>query len=204
LGVYRNTTNGSRTIVNEIYPIYQDEEIVYPPGHTPQPSPTQTSTRIITQTSLPSHPDLLLNEWPKDIYRHPDIYGGWNGPALVDGDANTSGWQKLVDQGYPAQVSVAFQISTYYAGFYILSDLRDYTITAENMANGLAFEVCRVSGATQELTVCLFTNEAGLPRYNTESFRIHPTAVQHDDTYFNIREIYAIYPGDKIVNQEDL
>lgn len=178
---------------------------MYPPGHAPQPSPTQTYHPVITQTSIPSHPDVSLNLWPNDAARHPDIWGGYNGHYVADGDPDTSNYQALNDGGYPAQVYVSFDLFLEYSGLYVLSNLRDYYITGRNMKTGGDYEVCRVSGATSDLSICLFTNEAGQPKYKTDLFIIHPTALQDDwRTYIEISEIYAIYPGDKVVEQKDM
>lgn len=207
LGIYRNTSQTGIYGIDEIYPIYPEDDIAYPPGQTPGPIPTQTNLPTITQTSLPQYPGIKFNQWPRFLGTFPDVWklsGGTSGSNAVDNNPATSSWQPIQSNGRPTEIYITIIDPKAYSGFYILSDLKDYAIMAQNMATDKMFEVCRVTGFTKNLSVCHFVNEKGEPFYKTNSFRIIPIALQGESNYFNVDEIYAIYPGDEVVKLEDL
>ncbi|TGO47281.1 hypothetical protein BCON_0285g00050 [Botryotinia convoluta] len=185
---------GSTAFVNEIYPIYSGDTIVYPSGQSAQPSPTQTTTAVPKPTSTvfptPTAPGITLNAWPTISATKPFVQD--SSSSYVDGNPSTG----LVSSRY----FLLFNTVSTYEGFYVLSQspnyITDYYVVAQNPITYVQFEVCRVTGATSNFTLCAFVDEDGNSGYRSETIDIYQDgAVQGE-----LNEVYPIWPGDVVVD----
>ncbi|TGO36118.1 hypothetical protein BHYA_0135g00240 [Botrytis hyacinthi] len=185
---------GSAAFVNEIYPIYSGDTIVYPSGQSAQPSPTQTTTAIPTPTSTifptPTAPGITLNAWPTISATKPFVQDAAS--SYVDGNPSTG----LVSSRY----FLLFNTASTYEGFYILSQspnyITDYYVTAQNPITYADVEVCRVTNATSNFTLCAFVDEDGKAGFKSATIFIYQDgAVQGE-----LNDVYPIWPGDVIVD----
>jgi len=203
LATYRNESDPVVWSIDEIYPIYPGEEIYYPPGQSAGPIPTQTSTPVPVQTTYPEYPNVKFNKWFDSYARKPDAYASQNligtGAALVDGDPSTSFFGYLTtDLGYPNNIRITTLDPVPYAGLYVSSELKTYTVEARNMVTDQYEEICsydRPAGAPfKNLTVC--RSKKG--RFVTNSINIIPVSMGQG-TVFRMMEVWPIYPGDEVV-----
>ncbi|KAJ8064044.1 hypothetical protein OCU04_007885 [Sclerotinia nivalis] len=184
---------GSTAFTNEIYPIYPGDTIIYPPGQSAQPSPTQSTTSTPTSTTTtaiptPTAPGVTLNTWPTVSATKPFVQSS----AYVDGNPSTD----FTSSSY----FLLFNTVRTYEGFYILSQspnyLTDYHVIALNAITLVDFELCRVTGATSNFTLCAFVDEAGNPGYRTDVINIYQDGASNAE----LNEVYPIWPGDVIVD----
>ncbi|APA13974.1 hypothetical protein sscle_12g087440 [Sclerotinia sclerotiorum 1980 UF-70] len=184
---------GSTAFINEIYPIYSGDTIFYPPGQSAQPSPTQSTTATPTSIATPviptpTAPSIILNTWPTNSATKPFVQS----PTYIDGNPATG----LTSSRY----FLLFNTPSTYEGFYILSQspnyLTDYHVIGVNNTNSTDFELCRVTGATSNFTLCAFVDEYGNPGYRTNTIFIY----QDGASDAQLNEVYPIWPGDVIVD----
>ncbi|KAF7900199.1 uncharacterized protein EAF01_007502 [Botrytis porri] len=184
---------GSETFVNEIYPIYSGDTIVYPSGQSAQPSPTQTNV-IPTPTSTifptPTAPGITLNAWPTITATMPFVQDRTS--SYIDGNPSTG----LV----ASQYYLLFNTASTYEGFYILSQspdfITDYYVIAHNPITYKQFEVCRVTNAKSNFTLCAFLDEDGNPGYRSATINIYQDGAGQG----KLNEVYPIWPGDMLVD----
>ncbi|TGO20605.1 hypothetical protein BPAE_0281g00050 [Botrytis paeoniae] len=185
---------GSTAFVNEIYPIYSGDTIVYPSGQSAQPSPTQPTSAIPTPTSTifptPTAPGITLNAWPTISATKPFVQDSLS--SYVDGNPSTG----LVSSQY----FLLFNTASTYEGFYVLSQspnyITDYHVIAQNPITYVLFEVCRVTGATSNFTLCAFVDEEGNAGYRSETMYIYQDGAEQGE----LNDVYPIWPGDVIVD----
>ncbi|KAF7956469.1 hypothetical protein EAE96_003810 [Botrytis aclada] len=184
--------NGT-SFINDIYPIYPGDTIVYPPGQSAQPSPTQTNI-ILTPTSTifptPTAPGIILNPWPTISATRPVVQDALS--SYVDGNPSTG----LVSSSY----FLLFNTPSTYEGFYILSQspnyITDYYVVAQDPITYAEVKVCRVTNATSNFTLCAFVNEDGKAGFWSATIEIY----QDGAAQGKLNEVYPIWPGDLIVD----
>lgn len=186
----------STAFVNEIYPIYPGDTIVYPSGQSAQPSPTQTTTAIPTPTPTttvyptPTAPGITLNAWPTIYATKPVVQD--NAGTYVDGNPSTG----LISSRY----FLLFNTASTYEGFYILSQspnyITDYHVIAQNPITYANVEVCRVTNATSNFTLCAFKDEDGNPGFRSATMFIYQDGAEDG----KLNDVYPIWPGDVIVD----
>ncbi|KAF5874698.1 uncharacterized protein Bfra_004713 [Botrytis fragariae] len=185
---------GSTGFVNEIYPIYSGDTIVYPSGQSAQPSPTQTTTATPTPTSTvfptPTASGITLNTWPTISATKPFVQD--SASSYVDGNPSTG----LVSSSY----FLLFNTVSTYEGFYILSQspnyITDYYVMAQNPITYADVEVCRVTNATSNFTLCAFVDEDGKAGFRSETINIYQDGAGQG----KLNEVYPIWPGDVVVD----
>ncbi|TEY49380.1 hypothetical protein BOTCAL_0287g00040 [Botryotinia calthae] len=187
-------SGNSTAFVNEIYPIYSGDTIVYPSGQSAQPSPTQTTTAIPTPTTTvyptPTAPGITLNTWPTISATKPFVQD--NAGTYVDGNPSIG----LISSRY----YLLFNTFSTYEGFYILSQspdyITDYYVIAQNPITYADVEVCRVTNATSNFTLCAFKDEDGNAGFRTATMFIYQDGAEDG----KLNDVYPIWPGDMIVD----
>jgi len=189
--------NATETRINEIYPIYPGDEIVFPPTPSGSPSiPPPTWNPIETQAPTPKAPGLILNRWPIK----PTVHGSSSGEAVVDRNPDTTSTQAL-------SPSNSYTLSWYspkqLKGVYILSStenfLTGYHIVATDAYSREDVEVCRVTSASSNFTVCAFRAESLV---NSNDIVIYPDTLKGDGQTVHINEIWPIFLGEDFIDPE--
>lgn len=124
---------------------------------------------------------------------------------MIDGDITTSVFASLETEfGYPTDIVFNMIDHAYYAGIYILSEIKDYTVEARDAATGQYIEMCSHVGPEdsrefKSLTVCEFKDSREVGKgWLTEGIRILPRGL-YGGSVFRIMEVWPIYAGDDFV-----
>lgn len=184
--------NGTETFINEIYPIYPGDEIIFPAGAPPPPNYQPIETFL----DLPTGPGLVLNRWPMI----PDVQGGINNAALVDRNVDTVATLDKSSGGY----TFTFTTPKYLSGIYILTNgpryFASYKVLAKDTKTDELVEVCSVQNDGLTFTACAFHGpEDGAFAFSSE-FLLVVEEINGGGDIVDINEIWPVFLGERLID----
>lgn len=183
-----NWTGIGDTKINEIWPIYPGDEIAFPEGYTP---PAWNPVKTIAP--IPKAEGLRLERWPE----YPTYLAGAENPtAIHDRNIDTS-----VTLHFPASLKLSFFSPKNLKGLYVLSNLQNYHVISEDAYTREDKEICRVTNASGDFTVCPFKGDHGGEFFYSNDFTIVADGVDNA-TVVTVNEVWPIFAGDDYIDPE--
>jgi len=151
---------------------------------------------------------LKLNRWPD----RPGVWAGGsqNAEVVTDQNLDTVSENGLLQGDAGAWLFLSHGYFNNLAGIYVVSGgvnkednfLEAYHVVMRNVDTFEWHEVCRVTGASSNFTVCPFVDESGNKGYTSWVMELYPDRLSGFGARVRIHEVYPIWASDYIVDPE--